>query len=938
MSDPSPATPDDAPPDDATSGDATPDDSAGGSATDREFADIEAAFSAFIERARVEPSIDVDAFCAEHPALQRLLSDAAPLPSSFWAGVVSRYVPESHPDDARLRPGTPEAAAELAARVAQLRDERGADARYSGHRVVARGGMGAILEVWDRALQRHVAMKVVREHSDDAHLVARFVDEAQITGQLDHPGIPPVHDLGVDADGQLFYTMPLIRGRDLHAILRDGIPERDGWNRTRVVGILQRAADALAHAHSRGVLHRDLKPANIMVGPFNETYVMDWGLAKLLDADANHRANHGAKSGIGAQSQEQQRTGAPAGSGSSPRTVDGSVIGTPSYMPLEQAHGALEDLGPTADVYSMGAILYTLLTGRPPYVGPDETPTASTIVERVRQGAPGAIDEVVSAAGLPPVPPELSAICERAMARTPAARYPSMQDFSDDLRAYLEGRVVQAYRTGAWAELRNWVRRNRTVAALTILLIGATCFGSLGFLWYEQKSSAEIRRLADVRLFDLCQEASERLWPPYPEQLPALRQWQATATALADRTEQHRARLRELGDQPARADGSVEAWEKATLTDLVAKLACFESTSPHENLRLSLTRRIAFAEAVDERTMYSPQAQRLWSAASAAIAAAPVYQGLQLPAQRGLLPLRENAQGLWEFWHVQSGAAPLPSDNAAGGWQLEADTGIVLVLIPGGRALVGSPAHNSTTQDSAAHADGNARPDEFPQHEVRLAPYFLAKYELTQAQWLRITGNNPSSYSPLEHATSAGRTHTLQHPVEQISWTDCHNALARLDLRLPTEAQWEHAARAGTATIWWSGDASAALPGVGNTRDQEWIDAAARGENITHYSQVADGYVATAPVGSYAPNPFGLHDTIGNVWEWCHDWHGAYTLPTAANTGERQVPAADQLRKVQRGGSFYSPSWNTRAAHRSTGNIDARVSRLGVRPARELRK
>jgi tetratricopeptide (TPR) repeat protein len=231
---------------------------------------------------------------------------------------------------------------------------------------IARGGMGAVLKGRDPGLGRDVAVKVLLEtHQGKTELVQRFVEEAQIAGQLQHPGVVPVYDLGQFPDSRPYFTMKLVRGQTLAALLatrRDPAEER-----ARFLGIFGQVCQTLAYAHARGVIHRDLKPGNIMVGSFGEVQVMDWGLAKVL-----------CKGGIAAECQAQARptlsaiqtsrsAGLPDGGS---HTQAGSVMGTPAYMAPEQARGELELVDERADVFGLGAILCEILTGQPPFTGP----------------------------------------------------------------------------------------------------------------------------------------------------------------------------------------------------------------------------------------------------------------------------------------------------------------------------------------------------------------------------------------------------------------------------------------------------------------------------------------------------------------------------------------------------------------------------------------
>ncbi len=236
-------------------------------------------------------------------------------------------------------------------------------ARFLILRQHARGGLGEVFVAYDKELHREVALKEIRpDRADDSVSRARFVLEAEITGGLEHPGIVPVYGLGEFAGGRPFYAMRFIQGDSLKAAIArfhaaEG-PGRDPGERALALrGLLRRFIDvcnAIAYAHSRGVLHRDLKPANVMLGKYGETLVVNWGLAKAIGR---------AEGAMGIIAEPALRP--PASSGSTP-TIAGSALGTPAYMSPEQAAGALNRIGPRSDVYSLGATLYCLLTGRAP--------------------------------------------------------------------------------------------------------------------------------------------------------------------------------------------------------------------------------------------------------------------------------------------------------------------------------------------------------------------------------------------------------------------------------------------------------------------------------------------------------------------------------------------------------------------------------------------
>ncbi|MBI2920597.1 MAG: SUMF1/EgtB/PvdO family nonheme iron enzyme [Planctomycetes bacterium] len=294
---------------------------------------------------------------------------------------------------------------------------------------LGRGGLGRVLEATDRDLGREVAVKLVLDDLP-AHLSARFAREARLTARLDHPNIVPIYEFGevAGADGRkrLFLAMKRVRGRDMGAVLRGlafgGDAMRQVWSRARMLGAFQNVCQAVAYAHSKGVIHRDLKPANVMLGDYGETFVVDWGLAREKG-----------------EADEEPAAGPPrrvhdALTGSSRLTMAGQVLGTPAYMPPEQAAGNLKDLDEKSDIYSLGGILYEILALRPPYEGK----TAPDVLAAVRAGRLDPPSKRAHpAAG--PVPPELDAVVLHAMAVRPEDRHTSALDLARDVQRFLEG-------------------------------------------------------------------------------------------------------------------------------------------------------------------------------------------------------------------------------------------------------------------------------------------------------------------------------------------------------------------------------------------------------------------------------------------------------------------------------------------------------------------
>jgi serine/threonine-protein kinase len=297
--------------------------------------------------------------------------------------------------------------------------------KYHVSGVIGSGGMGTVLKAFDGDLRRWVAMKVVRpEVARSKEHLGRFIEEAQICGQLEHPNIPPVHEMGVDQQSHVYFTMKLVKGRTLHEIARDlslGRPEvRREFTPIRLAQIVQQAAMGVHYANVRGVVHRDLKPENIMVGDYGEVLVMDWGLAKVI----------GEESSVQLFGEDLVMT---ARTESGLHTLAGVVQGTPSYMSPEQARGQLDRIDARTDVFGLGAVLYELLCYQPPYRGR----TVQEILDLARTGTPPPPSRVAPKRTF--IPADLEAICVKALAAEREDRYADAREFQQDLQSYIEG-------------------------------------------------------------------------------------------------------------------------------------------------------------------------------------------------------------------------------------------------------------------------------------------------------------------------------------------------------------------------------------------------------------------------------------------------------------------------------------------------------------------
>jgi WD40 repeat protein/serine/threonine protein kinase len=345
-----------------------------------------------------------------------------------------------------------------------------------------KGGLGEVFVARDEELPREVALKQIQErHADNPESRARFVLEAEVTGGLEHPGIVPVYGLGKYADGRPFYAMRFIKGDNLKEAIRrfheaspqagggSNPPDSAGERNVEFRQLLRRFIDvcnAIAYAHSRGVLHRDLKPGNIMLGKYGETLVVDWGLAKV-----------GVRGDFKPDDETQEATLRPQSACGSAQTQMGATVGTPAFMSPEQAIGQLDQLGPASDIYSLGATLYVLLTGRAPITGED----VGAVLARARRG-----DFLPPAQAKARVPLALDAICCKAMALKPGDRYASALDLAADIEHWLADEPVGACPEPWPVKAGRWMRRHRTsVTGAAALLAAALPLLSILFLLSE---------------------------------------------------------------------------------------------------------------------------------------------------------------------------------------------------------------------------------------------------------------------------------------------------------------------------------------------------------------------------------------------------------------------------------------------------------------------
>jgi formylglycine-generating enzyme required for sulfatase activity len=601
-----------------------------------------------------------------------------------------------------------------------------------------------------------------------------------------------------------------------------------------------------------------------------------------------------------------------------------------------------------ADILALGAVLYEMLSLERPFRGG----SPGLLSRMLRPGPPD--PRRVSAR----VPRELAAVCMQAMETSAARRYATMEEFADDLGRYLSGDAVAAEPAGTAGRLWQVVRR-RPLPSAAAVVIWASVIGAFLYLAWTYprvlQESNKLSRLADAGILSELRAEEERLWPAEPARIPAMERWLERARDLHGRLALHRGALEALRRR-ARPDSSMHAglgdwsfadaadqWRHDILSGLVAGIAAL-GDERFGSIR-NVEERLAFARSITAASIETRREE--WERAAASIAdekECPFYGGLKLAPQLGLAPVgRDPSSKLWEFAHLQTGRVPERGDD--GKLAVDGETGLVFVLVPGGKFDMGAARPSDARPEGSAGADPQAEDDEAPVRTVTVPPFFLSKYEMTQGQWFRFARRNPSSYGAGRNF--GDREITGAHPVESVSWNEAVQALDRLGLRLPSEAEWEYAARAGSGSIWWTGNYRESLARSANLGDIA-LEKYSTGAGRAYEDWLLDGYAAHAPVTAFRANAFGLHGVCGNVWEWCRDrYHASYAgAPVDGSAWEDEgdgardyslkVTGGDADLRVFRGGGWDNLSRHCRSANRSRGSEDFRYHNLGLRPARSI--
>jgi serine/threonine protein kinase/formylglycine-generating enzyme required for sulfatase activity len=823
-------------------------------------------------------------------------------------------------------------------------------------REIGRGGQGAVYLAEDARLRRKAAVKILTAAGYSDSALDRFKREAAVASRLDHPGICAVYDVALEG-GMPYIAMRYVEGETFAQRIAssrsaaDSRPADPGAPSTqvelsRILRLIEQTARTVHAAHEAGVIHRDLKPGNIMVTAEGEPVVLDFGLAKDLS---------GAEATL---------------------THQGDVMGTPAYMSPEQIEGHGIALDRRTDVYSLGVTLFECLTFKRPFDAPTREGLFKAIISQPTPD-PRSLNRTI--------PKDLKVVLETALDKERERRYATALDFAEDLRRVRCSEPITAHPASAVTKLSRWARRSPALASALFGLVAALAAGlTVAVVLLDRATTerndkenalADFERLAVVSRLQSLEGEREAVWPLTERNHLRRKEWLQRAERLAAELPQHEATLERLrkdatvvedaakppgdtdnatpngGDDLARgALGPPPAAEPSSdsvpttrpgqrtwrLADPAAQFKHDVLAAFVDDLRQFATSNRFHRKLVGMRRQDSEsdrflallhgEHKQFWDTAITSIrdvAACPRYKGqLILQPQFGLVPIGRNPHsGLWEFMDLgtcaegQDPRSPLRDDGTL---KFEAGHGVVFVLLPGGDALIGSRVATETGtaaigRGEAIHVDidRDAEDIEHPPRVVPFAPLLVSKYELTQRQWERLTGVNPSYYN-LDGSC---------RPVEQVSWQACVRWARFAAMRLPTGSEWEYACRAGTQTPWWTGSTMETLRGAARIREESVEQPGPRG---------------TAEVGTLRPNAFGLHDTHGNVWEWCLDKRASSEEATSTTDSGRADEFSIAATRTYRGGSIHVVAKFSRSAFSDARTPTNQTDDLGFRPCRNI--
>jgi len=813
--------------------------------------------------------------------------------------------------------------------------------------VLGRGGMGIVYRARQERPEREVALKVLRATMVTGAMLRRFEREAQVLGRLHHIGIAQIYEAGMDDLGfgpQPFFAMELV----------DGLPLTDYCDKQKLdihdrLMLIAKVCDAVDHAHQKKIVHRDLKPSNILVAADAQPKILDFGVARVTEANA----------GPGTMVTEARK-----------------MVGTLPFMSPEQVADQPTAIDARSDVYSLGVLGYRILTGRHPFsVNRRSMPQAIAAIQNEEPTRLSLLDRQLRG--------DVETIVLKALEKEPKRRYQSAADFASDIRRYLNHEPIQARPASAGYRIKKFARRNRSFAyslcaVFTVMLLALVLTTRSSRL--AQQRLADFRRLADVRELQRMKAEADRLYPAIPANIQSMEDWLERAETFRARYQMYRAQLDELHARASEKNlykqGDLETTRrteerfeiKMRVRALEKELRSIESKeqlSPEDKRRrdvikselwrlndqstllfyqiprehvcrfedpadlvehevlvelvidlseffepiigdtASMRRRLRFAKAVYEKSIQDQRAQ--WDEAIASIANStqfPIYRGLRIKEQIGLIPLGPDPQsGLWEFAHLQTG--DVPQRDQDGRLFMTEKSAMVFVLLPGRPERMGCPPPLSAPETERPPTELITPEDQQFLNDLPIHPFFLSKFEMTQGQWQEYLLNNPSRYHPDKFELN---DINLLHPVENISWTEAYEVLWQLGCQLPSEAQWQFACAINHE--------------LGKVADSQSPMSAAR--NIHQ------------PVDRCTNNALGFVGMPGNVAEWCEDAFAHFDHPVDSFTGRRLTGWGERGYRVIRGGDFQTRFTTAPSLLRRSADLNYRHPTVGLRPARLL--
>jgi formylglycine-generating enzyme required for sulfatase activity/tRNA A-37 threonylcarbamoyl transferase component Bud32 len=821
---------------------------------------LQAALEDYFERIDRRESIDRETFLQQHveiadelrqfiateDELRKLAADSFQDVSQISTGSFGQQPSETLPPRPSARAGKP-TSGELSGRFG----------RYQILRTLGQGAMGTVYLAEDTQLLRQVALKTPQITDDsEQELLERFYREARAAATLRNPHICPVYDVG-EIDGTYYITMAYIEGRSLSDFIKPAVPQSE----RQILIAVGKIAQALQAAHDRGIVHRDLKPANIMVDRQGEPVIMDFGLAQQSRPGEDLRL-----------------------------TQTGVILGSPAYMSPEQVEGDTKQVGPAADQYSLGVILFELLTGKAPFEG-----SLTSVLGQIVSKEPPPPSQF-----RPGLDPRIDAVCLKMMAKSPADRFPSLSAVAKELAEIVRD-------PGAKLGSKPPARRSWTPWAIA----GAAAVGLVaGVVLYLRAG----KTLLEIQIDD-------------PGVQVALRGSTITLTGPANEEIKVEPGENELtithGDLKFKTDAFT--LQKGNKQVVKISLAGTSVAAQLGGTPLALTplksNTPVGRQSVAQPESTSPSAPQVATPTTGALPALFASGPALLVVPFGPLKAK-TAQEAWAD-HLK---VPVEMTNSIG---------IKLRLLPPGEYRMGAT----------------------PGHHVRITrPCYYGLYEVTRGQFAQFVtatgvhtlaetmpggvnldnGAPPTKWEPNKRSTwrDPGFAQDDNHPVVQVAWQDATafcDWLSRKEgktYRLPTEAEWEYACRAGTITRTYQGSDFEGITQIANVADAtaqavfpKWPDCV----------KSSDGYVYTSPIGSFRPNSFGLYDTLGNVGEWCSDWY-AEDFGKDASKDNPTGPALGDFH-VGRGGGFTHVAGSR---FRYYGNITFRRPDWGFRIACDI--